>query len=160
MRRCQKLPPYQTETVSEGSKTSVLEQASGRACGPMERGDHPGGVLLSGLVTTWGIHIEAICSWRTAPLGKDPCSSSLWRIAACGKDHVEVHGGLSPMSETPQWRSGKEWGGRSGRYKLVMNWLQPPFPTRLCHLKGRGREIRSEIEPGKKGGLGKRRFEI
>lgn len=30
----------------------------------------------------WGIHTEAICSWRTAPHDKDPCWSRPWSTEA------------------------------------------------------------------------------
>ena len=109
-----------------------LEQAPGRACGPMERGAYAGAVLLAGLVTAWrGAPAGAACSWRTAPHGKDPHWSSLWRAAAHGRTHIA-----------------------EGRQRqLVMNWLQPPFPVPLRCSGGGGREFESEVKPGKKKGV-------
>jgi len=66
----------------------VLEQASARTCRPMERGAHGGAGLLAGLVTLWGTHTGAACSWKTAPRRKDPSWGSLWRAAAYGKDSL------------------------------------------------------------------------
>jgi len=40
----------------------ALEQAPGRTCGPIERGDHARAGLLSGLVTPWGTQAGAACS--------------------------------------------------------------------------------------------------
>ena len=64
----------------------TLEQAPARICGPVESGAHAQAGLLTGLVTHWGTYIGAVCSWRTAPHGKDRCWSNSWRTAARGKD--------------------------------------------------------------------------
>jgi len=64
----------------------MLEQAPGRACGPVERGAHTWAGLLVVLVNPLGIHTGAVCSSETAPPGRYPCWSSSWRSAAHGKD--------------------------------------------------------------------------
>jgi len=51
-----------------------------------DRGPHTRTHLLAGLVTSWSIHAGALCCWWTAPYGKDPRWSNLWRTAAYGKD--------------------------------------------------------------------------
>lgn len=42
--------------------------------------------------------------------------------------------------------------------QYLMNWLKPPFSTPLCSLEIGDWENRSEVEPGKKGGVGRRCF--
>jgi len=67
LKRNLKLPPCQTQTVSDSSttdlllpveKTSCRNRFSGRNCSP------------------WGIHVGAVCSWWTVPCGRDSCWSS------------------------------------------------------------------------------------
>lgn len=63
----------------------TLEQSSGSTCGPMDRA-HAGAGLMTGLVTPWGTHIGAVCSWRAAPYGKDPPWTRFREITAHGKE--------------------------------------------------------------------------
>ena len=120
----------------------ALEQAPARTCGPVERGAHAGARLLAGLVTPWGTHAEAICSWRTASRGKEPHWRNSWRSVSLGGD---------PTLEQGQRVKRKEW-----QRLHVTNWPQPPFPDPL-HSSGVGsREFESEVNHGKKGGVGGR----
>jgi len=68
--------PLQSRWMPEGGcdpmGNPALEQARARTCGTMERGAHARAGLLTGLVTPWGNHAGAACSWRTAPRGRDP----------------------------------------------------------------------------------------
>ena len=83
-----------------------------------------------------------------------------------GRIHAgEVCGELSLMRGTSLWRRGRVWGvgslSRKERQRqCVMNWPQPPFPVPLSILEGGGREVASEDEPGKKGGMGGRCLKI
>ena len=58
--------PCWSRWMPEGScdpmGSPTLEQASGRTCGPVERGAHTGASLMAGLVTLWGTHAGAACS--------------------------------------------------------------------------------------------------
>jgi len=120
----------------------------------------------------WSRFAGRICD----PVG-NPCWSSLF-LKDCilwqgptleqfmGRTHVgAVCGGLSPMGGTPGWSRVRVWGALPLRRKewqtqLVTNWLHPPFSVPLCCLERGGREMGSEVEPGKKGGLGGRCFKI
>ena len=42
----------------------MLEQASGRTCGPMERGAHPGAGLLAGFATPASEFVEDCLPWE------------------------------------------------------------------------------------------------
>ena len=141
----------------------MLEQAPGRTCGPMGRGAHAGAGLLAGLVTPWGTHAGTVCFWWTTLHGRDPCWSSSWRTAPCGKDSrcssssgTVSHGRDPTLEQWQRVRSSplrrKEW------QRCVMNWPQPPFPIPLHHSGGGGREFGSEFKPGKKEGVGGRCF--
>jgi len=124
----------------------ALEQASGRSCGPMERGAHPGAGLLAGLVTLWGAHAGAACSWRTAPHGKDPRWSSSWRTVSCGRD-LTLEQGRSVRSPPPEE---EEVAETTCDALTVTPIPHPPAPLR-------GRRQRNSR---KKGGVGGRCFKI
>jgi len=123
------------EAVTPGGP--MLEQAPGRACGPVERGTHSREGLLSGLVTPWDTHGGAACSWRSAPLGRDPC-----------------------------WSRGKVSGvlllrRKEQQRQCVTNWLQPPFPFTLHHWTGE--EVVNmgvKLNSGRREEWGKAVFEI
>ena len=80
-----------------------------------------------------------------------------------GRTHVgEVCGGLSAMGGTPRWSRGgvrspppeEEEAAETRCDELTTT----PIPLRCW--RGGGREFRSEVEPGKKGGVGGRCFKI
>lgn len=52
----------------------------------LERGARAEEGWLAGLVTLQGTHAGVACSCGTAPHGRDPHWSSLFRSVACGKD--------------------------------------------------------------------------
>ena len=118
----------------------VLEQAPARTCGRVERGAPTRAGLLAGLVTLWGTHAGAACSWGTAPCGRDPRWGSLWRTVGRGRD--------------PTLEQGKGVRRKEQKRQHVMNWPQPAFHVPLHCLGGGGREFRSEVKPTKKGGVG------
>jgi len=127
----------------------VLEQAPSRTCGPMERGAYAGAGLLAGPVTPWGTYTGAVCPWRAAAHGKDLHWRSSWRTVCCGRD---------PMME-----QGKRVRRKEQQKQCVMNWPQAPFPVSLHRFGwggGRVEKIRSQVKPGKKGGVGGRCFKI
>ena len=90
----------------------TLEQAAGKTCGPMERGAHAG----------------AVCSWRTAPCGRDPRWSSLWRTAARGKDSRWRSSWRSLPWEGPHTGAGEECeesGSRGCFFNFFLYFLNP-----------------------------------
>ena len=139
----------------------ALEQAPGRTCRPVERGAYAGAGLLAGLVTPWGTHIGAACSWRTAPCGRDPCWGSSWRTAACGKDsHWSSSWRTVSHERDLTLEQGKSVRRKGQQRQHVMNWPQHPFLVPLRHSGEEGGESGSEVEPEKKGGVGGRCFKI
>ena len=81
-----------------------------------------GAGLLAGPVNPWGTYTGVVCSWRTAPRGRDPCWSSSWRMAVHGKDsHWRCSWMAVCCGREPHTGAGKDceesspWGGTSGR---------------------------------------------
>ncbi|KAF4792109.1 hypothetical protein TURU_123504 [Turdus rufiventris] len=91
-----------------GCEKHMLEQTPGRSCqekGTMERGAHAGAGLLAGLVTLWGTHKGAGCSWGTAHCGKDTeeefmKNCPLWEVAL----EYEKSARSSPLRRKEQQR--------------------------------------------------------
>jgi len=115
----------------------TLEQASGRSCGPVERGAHGGADLLAGLVAPLETHSGAACSWRTTPCGKE--------LFVKNRAHVGEVRGLYPMWGTPRWSTGRVWGflplrRQKQKRQCVMNWPKRPFPVPLRCFGGGSRE--------------------
>lgn len=71
----------------------MLEQASSRTCGPMEREARVGAGSLAGLATPWGPTLQ-----QCDPEGLHPMEGTHARAA---------HGGLSPVGGTPCWSRGR-----------------------------------------------------
>ena len=128
----------------------ALEQAPGRTCGPAERRAHAGAGLLAGLVTPWGTHAGAVCSWRTAPRGWDPLWSGSWRTVAHGKDSRwrsswrTVSRGRDPTLE--QGKSVRSPPPEEeGEAETTCDELTAtPIPIPLHRLQGAGRENREQ----------------
>lgn len=100
--------------------------------------------LLSGSVAD-GV-LTTVCSWRTAPDGKDPHLSSSWKTAICGGDPTVDQRKHVMRKEQQRW--------------CVIKLLQPPIPHPPVLLKGEEEEShkwRGEIEPRKTQGLVGRR---
>jgi len=91
-------------------------------------------------VNPWRARAGAVCSWRTAPCGRDSRWSSLWRTAAHCKDPLwrslcrTVSHGRDPILEQGKTVRRKQW-----QRQRVTNWPQPPFPIPLCRSGGRGK---------------------
>jgi len=139
----------------------VLEQAPAMTYATMERGAHAGAGLLAGLVTPWGTHAGAACSWRTAPRGKDPCWGSSSRAAACGKDSrwrslwrtvsherdLRLEQGKSVRSPHPEEERVAE--------TTCDELTAAPIPRPPVLLMGRGRETGVKLSLGRREGWGK-----
>ena len=83
-----------------------------------------------------------------------------------GSTHLGgVYGGLSTMGESPHWSRGRVWEVLPLRRKERRDevWWTDRNPNSLLLLflsRGGGREIGSEVEPRKKGGMGGRCFKV
>lgn len=82
------------------SEKSVLKQASGRTCGPMEREAYTGTGFLAGLVTSWGTHTGA-----PVPQGLHPVegthAGAVPEVQPVGRSHTgEINGGLLSVGGT------------------------------------------------------------
>ena len=122
-----------------GSPT--LEQAPARTCGPVDRGAHAGAGLLAWLVTPWGNHTVAACSWRAALHGKYPRWRTLWRAAGCGEDsHWRIswrtvsHGRDLMLGQGKSVRSPGEEGAAKTTYDKL---TATPIPHPPVLLRGR-----------------------
>ena len=120
---------------------------------------HSGAGLLAGIVTPWGdphwsslflrdcTHGKDPCyssSLKTAAHGKDPRWSSSWRTVTCGRD--------------TRLKQGKRARRKEQQRQHVMNRPQPHFLS-PCNARGEEeKEIGSEVESGKKGGVWRRCF--
>ena len=119
-------------------------------------GAHTAAGLLAGLVIPWGTHAGAVCSWKTARHGRDPCWSSSWRTAACGKDsHWRSLWWRSVVGGATHWSRGGVWGGRSSREN---KWWIDCNPHSPSHCATSGEEAENtgvKLSPEKREGWGK-----
>jgi len=100
-------------------------------------GADTGAGFLAGFVTLWETNARAVCSWSTAPHGRDPHRNSSWRTATCGKyPRWRSSGRIVSHGREPMLEQGKIVR-RKEQQRHVMNWLQPLFPIDLC-LSGAG----------------------
>jgi len=81
------------------------------------------------------------------------------QLQPVGRTHVgEVHGGLSPMSGTLDWS--REEHEEEGAAKAMCDDHNRHSPS-PCTARGEeGEKMGSEVEPGKKGGMGGRCLKI
>lgn len=106
---------------------------------------HTGAGLLAGHVTPQRTKAGAVCCWRNAPHGRDPhWGSSQCELQVPNKNYSQLEGlmlenfsgnlshGITPIMEKGKNMKRKEWQGQN-----IMNWLQPPLPTSLPHIRGR-----------------------
>lgn len=107
--------------------------------------------LLAGPVTLWGGHAGG-----PEPLRRTHPGTVCEKLQPVGRTHMEVYQQLSPIGGTPRWY--RRWTDD----EMNMRWTdrKPPFPVSVCRPRGGGREFVSEIELGKKGGVGRRCFNI
>lgn len=101
--------------------------------GPMRREARTGAGLLAGLMTCWGSLAE-----QSVTEGLRPVEGTQAGAVDKGLSH-----GWDSMLEQGRSVGRKEW-----HRQPAMNWPQSPFP---CGTWGRGKEIRGDPEPRKKG---------
>ena len=91
-------------------------------------------------------HAGAVCSWRTAPLGKDPRWGSLWRAVSREGD-LTLEQGQSVRNLPPE---------EEGAAETTCDELTavPPFPIPLRCSGAGGREMGVKLSPGRRDGWG------
>jgi len=88
-------------------------------------------------------------------MGGTPRWSSSWRTVSHGKDPMlEQFMEDSVPWEGPRAGAGAECEKERAAETACDEWTAAPFPVPLRHSGGGGREIGSEAEPRKKGGVG------
>lgn len=118
--------------------------------------------FLTGPVAWWR---DKILHWnkfvvRTCDPVRNAHWISSWRAVISGKDPIrEAQVEMSPTRRT-SCEHGKSMRKKEWIRQHVMNWLQPQFPIHMCHLGDNGREVRTEVEPRKKGRMVGGCFEI
>ena len=89
---------------------SLWVRTCNRTCGPMEKGAHAGANFLAGLVTPWGTHTGAACSWRSSPMEGTHAGAVREELQPVGR--ISTHGGAGygrpcPVGGTSRWSSGR-----------------------------------------------------
>lgn len=160
LRRHQKLSPCQTEPVSAGSKRLMPEQAPGRTCGPIERSPH--WAKFSGSSSD---PVACPC-WSNLFLkdwspSKGPILEQLVKNCTLGEGSIlKFMGKCLPWVGPHTGAEKKRKGEGIVEVTFVLNYPQSPFYILLHCSVGGGRETESKVEPGKKGEVQGRCFEI